>query len=84
LSGYQQFNPVANTKYESAAEVQSSQQTPHTNQQLQSSPLGSHYTQTSKGSSIQKKLQDLPTSLRSWKLQAGTGISQEGVWQVSL
>ena len=44
LSGYQQFSLVVNTKYQSAAAVQSSQKT---------IPLGSHHTQTSKGSSIQ-------------------------------
>ena len=38
LSGYQQFCPVANTKYKSAVAVQSSRQTPHTNQQEQVNP----------------------------------------------
>lgn len=32
LSGYQQVSPAANTKYQSAAAVQPSQQTPRTNQ----------------------------------------------------
>jgi hypothetical protein len=35
MSGYQQFSPIANTKYESAAAVQYSWQTPHINQQKQ-------------------------------------------------
>jgi hypothetical protein len=38
LSRYQQFSPVANTKYESAAAVQFSGQTLHTDQQEQFNP----------------------------------------------
>jgi hypothetical protein len=53
------------------------QQTPNTNQQMQSSPLGRYHTQISKGSSIQKKLQGSPTGLGPWRWQEASVNSWE-------
>jgi hypothetical protein len=58
LSGYQQFRPTTNTKYEPAAEVQSSWQLPHTNQQGQFNPEETARLQLAQGYRSSKKPQE--------------------------
>lgn len=57
------------------------EQTPNTNQQLQSSI---YRTWTSKGNSMQKKPQGSSIALSLWKWQEAAGISWEFLWRVSL
>jgi hypothetical protein len=80
-----QSSPLANTKHESEALVQSTRQTPHTNQQpLQSSPLGGHHTWISNCSSIQKKPLGSQNRLESLEVAEAAGTSGEVLWRVSL
>jgi len=77
LSGSQHASPLAKHQHKSAAAVQSNQQSPLMNQQLQTSPFSRHHIGISKGSSIQKKLQGSPTSPSPpWKQQETAGTLQ--------
>jgi hypothetical protein len=64
-------------KYKSAGTDESTQKTPHMNQQLQLSPLCGCHIQINKGSSIQKKPQGSTTGRSLWKRQEAAGILSE-------